>query len=81
MDYYLLFIWRDVEPRLFGPFATAESRNRRAKKLRTDFGTTASYFPIELTKGSKISIGSYSETFFEQVENKKQSFDEERNCG
>ena len=65
MDYYLLFIWNDVEPKLLGPFKDAKTRDKKAKKLGNDFGTTCGYFPIEVTKGSKIKIGCYSGAFFE----------------
>lgn len=28
MKYYLLEIWRDVEPQLFGPYRSAEARDK-----------------------------------------------------
>lgn len=66
MEYYLLFIWNDVEPKLFGPYEDIKSRDKKAKKLRNDFGTTCGYFPMEVTKGSTIEIDSYSGAFFEE---------------
>ena len=65
MNYYLLLVWRGVQPKLYGPFNNVEERDKKAKRLRNDFGVTASFFPIQATEGSEISIDCYSENFFE----------------
>ena len=64
-DYYLLFIYPGIKPQLKGPFETSQNRNEKAKQLREDFGTTAEYFPIEVSNGEKIDIDSYVGDFFE----------------
>jgi len=64
-DYYLLFIYQDVEPKLFGPFETEKLLDKKAKQLRNDYGDTAGYFPVEISKNSKINISCYSGSFFE----------------
>jgi hypothetical protein len=33
-SYYVLEVWRDVEPILHGPFATANERDERYEQLR-----------------------------------------------
>jgi len=66
MEYYLLFIWRDVEPKLFGPYEDTKSRDKKAKKLWKQNGPECGYFPLEVSKGSKIEISSYSGAFFEE---------------
>ena len=66
IDYYLLFIFDDVEPHLHGPFPTQKSRDEKAKQLRHSEGEQHGYFPIEITKGCKVSINSYSGVFFEE---------------
>ena len=65
MDYYLLLIWRGVEPTLLGPFKDTESRDKKAKRLKTEYGVTATFFPIKLSRGSEIDVDCYSADFFE----------------
>jgi len=65
MDYYVLIVWRGVQPKLHGPYKTLQQRDQKAKKLRNDFGVTASLFPIEVSTGSEISINFYPADFFE----------------
>ena len=65
-DYYLLFIWRCIEPKLLGPYKTSKIRDEKAKELREDHGTTSEYYPVEVEKGVRIEIDSYSNSFFEK---------------
>ena len=65
-DYYLLFIWRHVEPKLLGPYETSQIRDEKAIELREDHGTMSEYYPVEVKKGIKIEIGMYSNSFFEE---------------
>ena len=53
-DYYLLFIWRSVEPKLLGPYKTVQIRDNKAKELREDHGTLSEYYPVEVEKGAKV---------------------------
>jgi len=62
MKYYVLFIWKDIEPELFGPFETIEQRDTKAKELEKENGVESGYFPIE--SESKVNVGSYSGSFF-----------------
>ena len=65
-DYYLLFIWRCVEPKLLGPYKTSQIRDEKAKELREDHRTLSEYYPVEVDRGTKVKIYSYSNTFFEE---------------
>ena len=64
-DYYLLFLWNDVEPQLHGPFPTENIRDEKAKELRQKEGEEHGYFPLEITTGSEITVNSYPGSFFE----------------
>ncbi len=65
MEYYVLIIWKDVQAKLHGGYRTVRQRDKKAQELREQFGTTSSYFPIEATEGSEISIDCYSAEFFQ----------------
>lgn len=64
MDYYLLFVWEDVEPELIGPFDTIEERDSEAKKYREEHGNEHGYYPLQITKGCQIEVGCFSGSFF-----------------
>ena len=64
MDYYLLFIWEDVEPALIGPFDTIEERDSEAQKYRKEQGEQHGYFPLQVVKGCLVEVGVFSEDFF-----------------
>lgn len=69
MDYYVLFIWQDVEPELFGPFKTEEERDNKARELRASEENNDLYsgiYPIDASEGSDITVDSYSNGFFEE---------------
>lgn len=65
-DYYLLFIWRGVEPKLLGPFQTIKLRDKKAKELREDHGDLSDYYPVEVSKDAEIEIDCYAGNFFEE---------------
>ncbi|HDY87048.1 MAG TPA: hypothetical protein ENH82_02905 [bacterium] len=65
-DYYLLFIWRGVDLKLFGSFETVELRDERARELREDHGSLSNYYPLEVSTGAKVNIGSFPNSFFEE---------------
>ncbi len=77
-DYYLLFIWRGVEPKLLGPFETIKLRDKKAKELRDDHGTLSVYYPVEISQGAKVEIGVFSGDFFEEQGNITELNDEEQ---
>ena len=64
-DYYLLFIWRGVEPKLLGPFETTEQRDEKAKELREDHGDQSDFYPVDVAKGAEIQVDAYAGDFFE----------------
>ena len=64
MDFYLIFIWKDVQPKIFGPFKNAKARDKKAIRLRNDYGEYCGYFPVEITKGSKIEVDCYPNSFW-----------------
>jgi len=64
-DRYLVFIWSDVEPELFGPFNSAEERNYRALQLRAEEGPDHGIFTLDIMNGMP-EISSYPGHFFEE---------------
>lgn len=65
MDYYILQIYGDIEPILHGPFATNAMRDNKAKELRNAEGDNHGYYTLEVSKGNKVHIDCYSNSFFE----------------
>ena len=65
-DYYLLFIWKGVDLKLFGPFETVELRDEKTKELREDHGSLSNYYTLEVSTGAKVSIDSFPNSFFEE---------------
>ncbi len=63
-DYFILFMWGDVEPELLGPFTNSEMADRTAKNLREKEGDEHGIYYLE-RKNNKISVGSFSNGFFE----------------
>ena len=64
-DYYLLFVWRSVEPKMLGPFETSQIRDEKAKELREDHGDLSDYYPLEAEKEAEIQVDAYAGNFFE----------------
>ena len=68
-DYYLLIIFGDIESGLYGPFATAEERDQKAKDHRkSDECIKDGMFRIETTKGTTIEVEDFCGAFFETEE-------------
>uniref|UniRef100_A0A6M3LK93 Uncharacterized protein n=1 Tax=viral metagenome TaxID=1070528 RepID=A0A6M3LK93_9ZZZZ len=67
INYYLICIWDDVEPELFGPFPTHINRDAKAKRLRKVHGNEHGLFPLDVVTEelAKVEIGAYSGGFFE----------------
>ncbi len=69
IEYYLIFIWGDVEPHLHGPYRTEEERDQAAHELRKEEGDEHGYYPAQVTMVNGrpvLSIDAYSGAFFEQ---------------
>ena len=64
-DYYLLFVWRSVEPKLLDPYKTIKLRDEKAKELKEDHGDLSDYYQVEVSKGAEIDIDCYAGDFFE----------------
>jgi len=68
-SYYILFIWEDIEPELFGPFDTHESRDLKAKNLREEEGDDHGIYGLNM-KDNKPEIFAYSGGFFAEADQK-----------
>ena len=63
---YVLFIWGDVEPKLFGPFESQDERDNKAKELREKEGDEHGIFMLEVSKDGKPEVDCYSGAFFDE---------------
>lgn len=61
MKYYVLEIYRDVEPFLHGPYRTEPGRDVEARKLRAkdDQGVNGIFW-LNVTVGGDATVGFYS---------------------
>ena len=61
MEYYLLEIFKDVEPFLYGAYQTEARRDRQARKLRAkdDEGENGIFWR-NVTIGGDATVGFYS---------------------
>ena len=66
-NYYLIMVWDDVEPELFGPFPTHIERDAKAQEIREEDGSEHGLFPLDIVAEelTEIEIGAYSGGFFE----------------
>lgn len=64
IKYYLLFIYSDVEPTVYGPFPNPDARDKKALELRKQEGEDHGYFPVNVGNNGKLSVNSYSGSFF-----------------
>jgi len=65
-DYYILFIWGDVEPSIYGPYNTEEERDNDAIRIRKEEGDENGIYKLYVEKGSKVEVYPYSGSFFEE---------------
>lgn len=64
MRYYILFVWRDVEPSLHGPYDTPDDRDAAARQLREEEGDEHGIYPLDAT--GQVEVDCYSGAFFEE---------------
>jgi len=65
--YYLIFVWGDVEPQVYGAFETEAVRDAKAIELRRKEGADHGYYPASVEYG-ELFVGVYSGAFFEEVD-------------
>jgi len=74
--HYLLAIWCDIEPSLFGPFPNEEERDKKARELHNDTSEEWGLYPVtvirDADRSQELLIDSYSGGFFEDEEEPKQ---------
>lgn len=65
MKYYVLLIWGDIEPELYGPYGTAGERDNQAWTLRTEHGDKHGIYSLDVSDTGEPSVEAYSGGFFE----------------
>jgi len=64
-EYYIIFVWGDIEPQVKGPFGNREQRDATIKELRKIKGEEHGYFWLNIVDG-KPEAGAYPGRFFEE---------------
>ena len=65
MGIYLVFVEGDIEPRLVGPFADGDERDRKARELRREHGRDHGIYMLDVDPRSGApSIDAYCGGFF-----------------
>ena len=64
-EYYLLFVWGDVEPKLIGPFQTPDERDKAALEKHKVEGEENGYYKLDMN-GIVPEVDVYSGDFFEE---------------
>lgn len=62
--FYVIFVWEDVDPTLYGPFPSKEKRDGYAKALRKKEGRDHGIYPLNVDDEGNLNIGSYTGIFF-----------------
>lgn len=62
--YYVVFVFGDVEPHLYGPYATPEDRDQKARKIRALEGEDGGIYWLTKDANGAIEIGPYAGDFF-----------------
>ena len=66
---YLVFVEGDIEPRIVGPFADGDKRDRKARELRREHGRDHGIFMLDVEPSSRVpSIDAYCGGFFMEDE-------------
>jgi hypothetical protein len=66
---YLVFVEGDIEPRIVGPFADGDERDRKARELRREHGRDHGIFMLEVEPISGVpTIDAYCGGFFMEDE-------------
>jgi len=60
---YVIMIWGDVEPKVFGPYNTAHERDRKALALKEEHGDNNGIFRAEVGD-YLLSVRAYPHHFF-----------------
>ena len=68
MNYYLIFVYNDIDPDLTGPFPSEELRDDYARELRGGYGKNHGYYPLDINGPGKPKISTYSGGFFMEQE-------------
>jgi len=56
-DYYVIWMWKCIEPQLYGPYSTPDKQQTEIDRLRTEHGEDDhTFFVINVTKGSKLEF-------------------------
>ena len=57
IDYYVIWMWKCIEPQLYGPYQTPDKQQTEIDRLRTEHGEDDhSFFVMNITKGAVVKF-------------------------
>lgn len=65
-EFYVLFLWGDVDPHIHGPYECEAERNAKARALRAEHGEGHGIYPMAIDSCYAPSVGTYSGGFFDE---------------
>ena len=65
-DYYILFIYENVEPELIGPYVSANERDEEAKEKRYQEGEEHGVFKLSVDLDFDVEVSTYPGGFFDE---------------
>lgn len=65
---YLLMIWYDVEPEIFGPFETVDEVHDLAIKKRLEGDDRHGYYTLRYHDDGRLEAGTFSGSFFDRLD-------------
>ena len=63
-QFYILFVWGDIEPQKYGPYEYEHERDNAAQQLRLDQGPDHGIFWLDIDSNGNVETGSWSGAFF-----------------
>ena len=67
-NYYLVFVYDDIEPEIKGPYPSEEMRDDVAFDLRKNFGKNHGIYPLNINGRGVPKIDAYFGGFFMGLE-------------
>lgn len=68
MQFYVLYVYGDVEPHLHGPYPTSAARDEQARALRRENGPEDGIYWLVQDENGKLECGAYSGAMFQNID-------------
>ena len=65
---YLIFVWGDVEPEVWGPYPTDNKRDEIAREAHEQKGPEHGLYGADVLEDGTLKVWSYSGAFFNEAQ-------------